>query len=185
MKQLVKRAIQGESDAFAQLIEWNTQSLYKVARAYFSNDADVADAISETILVCFEKIGTLRKPEYFKTWLIRILINQCNMMLRDRKREVSVAEFPEIMVETSQYALVEFKQLLENIDEKYRLILVLYYVEDFKIKEIAQLLDMKENTVKTRLKRGRNSLKKEYGLFFGDKDVSGKCVIPNWKERES
>lgn len=184
MKQLVKRAMRGESDAFAQLIEWNTQSMYKVARAYFSNDADVADVISETVLISFEKLGTLKKPEYFKTWLIRILINQCNVMLRKKKREVSTAEFPDIMEETSQYALVEFKELMENIDEKYRLILILYYVEGLKIREIAQLLDMKENTVKTRLKRGKNSLKKEYEWLYKQEYSSENHVVPFWKEQE-
>lgn len=67
MKKLVKRAIQGDKDAFAQLMELNTQSMYKVARAYFKSDMDVADAISETVLICFEQMKTLKKPEYFKT----------------------------------------------------------------------------------------------------------------------
>lgn len=74
MKSLVKKAMAGNKDAFAQLMEMNAQSMYKVARAYFTSDADVADAISDTVLICFEQLDTLRKPEYFKTWMIRILI---------------------------------------------------------------------------------------------------------------
>ena len=66
------------------------------------------------------------------------------------------------MSEQSEYALAEFKDLLERLDEKYRLILILYYVEGFKIAEIANLLELSGNTVKTRLRRGRNSLKSEY-----------------------
>lgn len=162
MRRLVKKAMEGNKDAFAQLMEMNTQSMYKVARAYFANDADVADAISETVLVCYEQLHTLRKPEYFKTWMIRILINQCNEMIRQGRREISYSEMPEVMEEQSEYALAEFKDLLERLDEKYRLILILYYVEGFKIAEIAQLLELSGNTVKTRLRRGRNSLKSEY-----------------------
>lgn len=184
MKQLVKRAIQGDSNAFAQLIELNTQSMYKVARAYFTNDADVADVISETILKCFEKISTLRKPEYFKTWLIRILMNQCNQMIREKKREVSVDEIPDITDETSQYALVEFKDLMNRIDEKYRVILVLYYVEELKIKEIANLLGMKENTVKTHLRRGKASLKKEYSFMDKKKESPKNQIVLFGKEQE-
>ena len=75
MKRLVKKAMAGNKDAFAQLMEMNTQSMYKVARAYFTSDADVADAISETVLICFEQLDTLRKPEYFKTWMIRLAYN--------------------------------------------------------------------------------------------------------------
>ncbi len=182
MKQLAKRAMRGDSDAFAQLIELNTQSMYKVARAYFKNDEDVADAMGETTLTCFEKISTLRNTEYFKTWLLRILINQCNQMIREKSREVTTAEFSEIMDESSQYTLVEFKELLGQMDEKYRVVLVLYYVEGFKIKEIAELLDMKENTVKTRLKRGKASLKKEYESLDKKQDSSKKRIVPFRKE---
>lgn len=182
MKQLAKRAIQGDSDAFAQLIELNTQSMYKVARAYFTNDADVADAIGETTLTCFEKISTLRNPKYFKTWLLRILINQCNQMIREKNREVTTAEFSDIMDESSQYALLEFKELLDQMDEKYRVVLVLYYVEGFKMKEIAELLDIKENTVKTRLKRGKASLKREYELLSNKQEPSKKRIVPFRKE---
>lgn len=57
------------------LIEQNTKSMYKVAKAILKNDEDVADALQDTILTCWEKIGTLEKNEFFKTWLIRILIN--------------------------------------------------------------------------------------------------------------
>ncbi|MGN0153452.1 MAG: sigma-70 family RNA polymerase sigma factor [Lachnospiraceae bacterium] len=162
MKQLVKRAMAGDRDAFAQLIEWNTQSMYKIARAYFSNDADIADALGETVLICFEKIATLKDPRYFKTWLVRILINQCNGMVRRKRREICMEELPDVMEECSQYELTEFKELMDNLEEKYRLILILYYVEEFKISEISEMLDMKESTVKTRLRRGKNSLKKEY-----------------------
>ena len=56
----------------------------------------------------------------------------------------------------------EFYELLNSLDEKYRLILILYYVEGFKIREIAQILDLEENTVKTRLSRGRREAAKEY-----------------------
>ena len=75
MENLVKKAKAGDSGAFAQLIRMNTQSMYKVAWAYLKNDEDVADAIQETILKCYEKLSTLKKDSYFKTWMIRILIN--------------------------------------------------------------------------------------------------------------
>ena len=70
MENLVKKAKAGDSGAFAQLIRMNTQSMYKVAWAYLKNDEDVADAIQETILKCYEKLSTLKKDSYFKTWMI-------------------------------------------------------------------------------------------------------------------
>ena len=94
MENLVKKAKSGDSGAFAQLIRMNTQSMYKVAWAYLKNDEDVADAIQETILKCYEKLSTLKKDSYFKTWMIRILINNCcsglhpcQQKLRRRKQD--------------------------------------------------------------------------------------------------
>ena len=78
MIQLVKRSISGDADAFLELMEKNSLAMYKVARGILDNDEDAADAIQDTILTCFEKIHTLKNPEYFKTWMIRILINECN-----------------------------------------------------------------------------------------------------------
>ena len=79
MIQLVKRSISGDADAFLELMEKNSLAMYKVARGILDNDEDAADAMQDTILTCFEKIHTLKNPEYFKTWMIRILINECNI----------------------------------------------------------------------------------------------------------
>lgn len=162
MKHLVKKAMAGNKDAFAQLMEMNAQSMYKVARAYFTSDADVADAISETVLICFEQLDTLRKPEYFKTWMIRILINECNQILRHYQKVNMPGELPEAPRQDQSLAEFEFKEMLELVDEKYRMILVLYYVQGFRIPEIAELLEMNENTVKTRLARARSQIRDAY-----------------------
>ncbi len=58
-------------------MEMNKQSMYKVAKSYLRYEEDVADAMQETILICYEKLGDLKEPKYFKTWMIRILINKC------------------------------------------------------------------------------------------------------------
>ena len=69
-------------------MEQNRQSMIRIAFAYLGNEEDVADAMQETILSAFEKLDTLRRAEYFRTWLIRILINQCIAMRRHRSRTV-------------------------------------------------------------------------------------------------
>lgn len=73
-------------------------------------------------------------------------------------------DFPELPATESQESYFEFMDLLNCIDEKYRLIIVLYYVNGFKISEISKLVNLNENTVKTRLARGRKCLKKEYKI---------------------
>lgn len=162
MEELIRRARQGDGEAFTELIESQKQTLYKVARSYLHSDADAADAIGETVLTCYEKLDTLREPRYFRTWLIRILINKCQDLLRHKGRCVSLEEAAEPAYTEPGQARAEFLALLDSLDEKYRTVLLLYYGEGFRTAEIAQILDVKENTVKTRLQRARASFKQAY-----------------------
>ena len=162
MKILVKRAQKRDADAFAELMQLQMQNMYKTAHAILWNDEDAADAISDTILACWEKIGQLKAAEYFRTWMTRILINKCNDILRQKKREYPVEEVRESFGELEEYDNVEWMEMMNGLDEKYRLVMILYYVEGFCTREIAQILDMNENTVRTRLKRGREELQNMY-----------------------
>lgn len=162
MQTLIEKAVQKDVEAFLELMDRNSLSMYKIARAILNNDDDAADAVQNTILKCYEKIHTLKKHEYFKTWLIRILINECNRILHHYKREQLPGEIPETTQADPSFAEVEFKEMLNLIDEKYRLVLIFYYLEGFKIPEIAKLLEMNKNTVKTRLARAREQLRSAY-----------------------
>lgn len=164
MKFLVKRAKRHDNDAFVELMESQKLTMYKVARSYLKSDDDIADAIQETILSCYEKLDSLENEQFFKTWLIRILINNCINILNTGRREYPAEQLPERGGNCVSLENYEFYELLNSLDEKYRTILILYYVEGFKIKEIAQILDMDENTVKTRLSRGRKQAAREYRM---------------------
>ena len=95
MELLVKKAKRGDAEAFITLIEENKQSMYKVARGFLRDQEDVADAMAETVLNCFEKIGSLKQDSYFKTWMIRILINNCKDILKRQKRNILTEDIPE------------------------------------------------------------------------------------------
>ncbi|MDD2957706.1 MAG: sigma-70 family RNA polymerase sigma factor, partial [Lachnospiraceae bacterium] len=166
----------GDNAAFSELIRQNTQGMYKVARSYLRSEDDIADAIQETILICFEKLTDLKRPRYFKTWLIRILINKCNDILKEQRRTCSVDVLPEIEDDSSQEDKVEFNVLINMLDDKYRVVLTLYYVEGFQIREIAELLSITENTVKTRLSRGR----KKFALYYGQ---DNKRVVKEYEKK--
>lgn len=159
LEYLVKKAQQGDGRAFIELMEVNKQNMYKIARSYFSNEEDIADAIQDTIESCYKSLPYLDKTEYFRTWLTRILINKCIDIIKKNKRERPVDVFPEQGEICMDLRHCEFEELMRSLDEKYRTILLLYYGEGFKISEIAQLLDMEENTVKTRLARGRQKFR--------------------------
>ena len=162
MIQLVRKAAAGDADAFLELMENNSSAMYKVARGMLNNDEDVADAIQSAILACFEKIHTLKKPEYFRTWMIRILINECISIQRHYKNLNMSHEFPEIPDQDMSLAEFEFKEMLGLVKEEYRIVLILYYVEGLRISEIGELLDLNENTVKSRLVRAREQIKRQY-----------------------
>lgn len=155
---LVKRAQKQDMDAFVHLIEKNKTDLYKVAISYLGNEEDVADAMQDTILSAYEHIHELRNPSFFKTWITRILINHCNDFLRQKKRYTVSDEIMRI-VDTVPEDDREFYALIGELPEDYRMIFLLYYGEEFRISEIAQILNLNENTVKSRLRRGREKLR--------------------------
>lgn len=161
MELLVKKAKRGDAEAFIELIEQNKQSMYKVARGFLHDEEDVADAMSETVLTCYEKVCSLRQDAYFKTWMIRILINHCKDILRKQKRNIPVESIPEPEGCQMSDEGREFRNLIEPLKEQDRSIFTLYYVYGMKVKEIAAFMEMKENTVATRLKRGRETLRDE------------------------
>ena len=95
MEYLVRKAQQGDPRAFIELMDTHRQSMYKVARSFFHSEEDIADAIQDTIESCYRTLPHLGRTEYFRTWLIRILINKCRDILRRNKRECLIEGFPE------------------------------------------------------------------------------------------
>ena len=126
-------------------------------------DEDVADAIQDTILSCYENLRSLRKNRYFKTWLIRILINKCKDVIQKNKLVTFMDQIPETPFH-EEYETIECLQALEPLDSKYRLVVILYYMEEFNIREISNILDLPENTVKSRLYRGRKKSQRYMGI---------------------
>lgn len=162
MEYLVKLAMNHDEDAFMELMHSHMQSMYKVARSRLSSDEDVADAIQDTILACWEKIPMLQEPRFFKTWMTRILINKCNDILRDKYKVVQVDELPDIPASDLGFSNLEWSELMEQLGSKNRTVFVLYYIEGFKTSEIAQMLDISESGVRSRLARAREKLAKDY-----------------------
>lgn len=157
MNLLIRKAKKHDKAAFQQLMEQQDKAMYKVAKAILKNDEDVADAMQETALACWEKIDTLKNDKYFQTWLTRILINNCNTIYRQRMRSVEET-VPETWFREEGYTNVEWEDFLRCLDEKYRTLIVLYYVQGFKTREIAEILQVNENTVRGRLVTARKKV---------------------------
>ena len=159
-KFLVKKAQRHDKDAFTELMQLYMKDMYRTAIAILMNEEDAADALQDTILTCWEKLYSLKKPEYFKTWMTRILINHCYDIIRSNKVCESI-EFYEEPSYCDEYN-IELKEAYASVDERYRLPMELYYSQGFKIREIAEILSLPQNTIKTRLSRGRRQLEEYY-----------------------
>lgn len=170
-KELVLKAKKHDKDAFTALIQQYKLSMYKAAKAILKNEEDIADAMQDTILDCWEKIHTLRKPEFFKTWLMRILINNCNAIYNQKSRVVLDNEIILEGTAESDYENVEWQDMMNCLNEKQRIVVELYYVEQFKVREIAEILQIGQSAVKGRLQSARKSLEAYYSGCKYEKKV--------------
>lgn len=158
---LTKRAQKHDKEAFCKLINIHLKDMYRTAIAILANDEDAGDAIQDTILSCWEKMDTLKNPQYFKTWMTRILIIHCYDALREKSVYVDLEQYEE-PAKNDEYN-IEFKEALDSIAEKYRLPVELFYGQGYKVREISEIMSLPQNTIKTYLSRGRTQLAKFYG----------------------
>lgn len=161
MQSLVKRAVSGDKEAFLELIDMYQPSMLRIAHGYFSQEADIADAIQDTILNAYEHISSLKEARYFKTWLIRILINNCSHIYNKNKKYAFDLDAPFTTDSASEIdtPLYRFHELLSYVSDENRLCFQLYYGEELTTREIAAILHMKESTIRSRMHREKNKLK--------------------------
>ena len=149
-------------NTFESLVIESQDTLYRVSMSMLKNEQNALDCVSDAILKAYENIHTLRREEYFKTWLVRILINECKKSLKKQKKELSFDErLPVLNSRDNPYQSVEIGEAINNLPEKIRLVVIMFYVEDYSIKEIKRTLNIPEGTVKSRLSKGRNLLKEQ------------------------
>ncbi|MCD8117478.1 MAG: sigma-70 family RNA polymerase sigma factor [Oscillospiraceae bacterium] len=145
-------------EEFTRRITAVTGTLYRVSCGLLRSEADREDAVQETILRAWERLSGLRQEQYFETWVVRILINQCHSIQRQESRFVDIEE-----VRREQEAAPEegraLRDALMSLDEAYRLPVILHYVEGYDIRETAAMLRLPEGTVKSRLHRARKMLR--------------------------
>ena len=158
---LEKKAIYGDKKAFENLIENNEEYLYKMAFLYTKNEHDALDIFQDTVYKAFLNIDKLKEPSYFKTWITKILINTFNTKYKKTVNYLNIRDY-EHKIEEVNYQQIEDKidlyDAIDRLDEKYKTPIILQYFQDMTIGEIAEILDINENTIKTYLRRGKASL---------------------------
>lgn len=159
-----------KKEAFGKLVIDAQESLYRVAKSILYNDEDCKDAISEAITKGFEKLDTLKKDRFAKTWLTRILINECYDILRKSKNvdDIEAHTYELGYEESENYS--ELYEAILKLDADYRTAIVLYYIEGYRIKEIATMVDSTESAIKKRLARAREKLRTYLEGGLNDED---------------
>ncbi|NCB93096.1 MAG: sigma-70 family RNA polymerase sigma factor [Clostridia bacterium] len=148
-------------EQLGELIIASEDSLYHIAKSLLYDDADCADAIQEAIVKAFSKIQTLKIDAYAKTWLVRILINECYALMRRKQVIVPMEDVSkdEPTPEKADYS--ELYEALSHLPEEMRLTVTMYYMEGYQVKEIASILNTSQSTIKSRLARARARLKQD------------------------
>ena len=149
-----------ERDFTNKLLE-SERMLYRIACGLLRSEADRQDAMQETALKAWQNIGRLREEKYFKTWITRILVNECHNITRKSRREIPAETLPD--TPAPQKDDLSFRLLLENLPEKQRVPIVLHYLEGWPLKEIARVQRISLGMVKYRMHQARKALAVEYG----------------------
>lgn len=144
------------NEEFTQAILGMTDTLYRVASAQLRQRADREDAVQECLRKAWEKRHRLRDERYLQTWVIRILLNECHTIQRRMRRTLPAEEIPAVQHVREEGML---KEALLRLEERYRVPILLHYLEGYSVAEVAAVLRVPQGTVKTRLSRGRRVLK--------------------------
>lgn len=135
-------------------------TMYHVAKSILICDSDCEDAVQEAVLKAFMKLHTLREEKYFKTWLIRILINECYRNKRANSKIIPFHEYTDSQPAGNDEYSYLYSAVMQ-LKESVRIVIVLHYIEGYSVNEIGKILKIPAGTVKSRLYSGRKLLKEE------------------------
>lgn len=164
LTELVEKAKAGNKNAFMNLVDTMKLQLYKTALVKLGNEQDALDAVQEALYKAFSCIKTLRENHFFKTWLIRILINECYNIQKYKHKIVPLDSSlyqAEQQHENNSIESMDLKILTNKLDDIYKEIIDLRYNHDLKFEDIASVLDIPIGTVKSRLNRAHKLLKEQ------------------------
>jgi len=160
IESLAEKASKGDEKSFVALCDTMKTKLYRAARGILGDESLALDAVSEAVFRAFKNIRKLREPRFAQTWFIRIALNVANDYYRRRKYEIVTETIPESAY-FDNHSDFDFSQMIESLPYELRQIISLKYYSDFSLKEISEILNIPEGTVKSRLNRALNLLRLE------------------------
>ncbi|MBU3191547.1 sigma-70 family RNA polymerase sigma factor [Clostridium bowmanii] len=167
---IIKSTQEQDDEEFIKLIHKCKEKLYRIAFAYLKNEQNSLDAVSQSIYKAYMNMNELKTPKFFNTWIIRILINTCNLILKHDNKVIYIEDYNEIN-NINESLDTEFKidsnidlyNSIDKLSERFKSIVILKYLEDMTISQVSEILDLPEGTVKVYLRRALKILKTELG----------------------
>lgn len=157
IRNLVRKAQNGDVEAFGELYEIYAKDMFRFAWYYTGTEAAAEDCVSEAALAAFQKITELRKAEAFKSWLFKILFNCCKKSQKAKiiqlNNEQTVDENESSYDESEKIDSIALKKAMEKLDEQEREILILYYSCGYTSKEIGDITGLNQSTVRSKISR--------------------------------
>ncbi len=152
-------------DAIETIVHTYGNMLLRLSLVMLGNEADAEDAVQETVIKYMLCAPDFKNNEHEKAWLIKVITNKCRDMLRYKSAHplVDIEQLSELPAYSSDSSILE---ALMELPEKFRLVLLLYYVEGYSAKEIAQIIGRSVSAVKMRLMKGRKLLEEKYRKEF-------------------
>ncbi|MCH5269089.1 MAG: sigma-70 family RNA polymerase sigma factor [Lachnospiraceae bacterium] len=147
-----------EVKKFCECIDKNRDNLYRMALAILKNETDAEDAVSNAILKAYENRGQIRAFHKFKPWMLTITKNEA-LKVKKKRLLLPGNEEVEARLKPVYEHYDELWDVLQQMKEEYRLVVVLFYYEDLSLQDISDILDIPLGTVKSRLSRGKTELK--------------------------
>lgn len=189
--EFIDRLIAGDRHAFSELVERTSAKIYALGLRMLGNEQDAEDMLQETFLKAFKALPTFEKRSSIFTWLFRIAANEALMLLRKRKTGANLVELEkdeeqdeapveivdwcclpeEEMISTETRAVLN--QAAENLSPALRMVFQLRDVDGFSISETAEILNISEDAVKTRLVRARMKLREHLSVYYKARMAGG------------
>jgi len=183
-EEIIARILHGEKDLYSMIVRRYNQRLYRVGMSIINDDTEVEDAMQVAYINAYENLGKFAFRSSFPTWLTRILINECLLRLRKRKKSISmndenmenvVRQDNEPRTPVTATINSELRSILNDairrLPEKYRSVFVMREIENMNIAETKECLDLSEVNVKVRLNRAKVMLRDILSAQYSKDDI--------------
>lgn len=160
---VVKKAQKGDRESFTAAIMEVKDQAYRIAYCYLKNEADSMDAVCDAVEKAFKNIKKLKHTEFFATWFIRIVINECKLQIRRSKKAIEAADrlYEKEIYQIDREDRMDLAQMLEQLDSADRILIYMKYYMGYSLEEIARASDLPVGTVKTRIYSNLKNIKEK------------------------